>query len=299
MRVKGFLFVVLSVCSFVASAQTDSIVAPKEQARFKMHIPAVKDSVAKQKAQKLPRSNAAKPVPELKPEFAGLALNSDSLVMQSKAKSGFIRQTAIPLGMITAGVLLSKSGFEKSLKTNVRNAVGNDFKTGIDDYIRYAPIVQLYAADAFGVKAKNHWFDQTKNLAISYILTDFITNSLKKNVHKMRPNVSMGDESFPSAHTTQAFTTATVLYEEFKDSSPLLAYSGYVFAVSTGALRIMNNAHWFSDVVVGAGIGILVTKVVYMLDPLIKWNPFLKKKEVLILPQVAANEYGVYMSYKF
>jgi len=61
----------------------------------------------------------------------------------------------------------------------------------------------------------------------------------------------------------------------------------------------MNNAHWFSDVVVGAGIGMLVTKIVYMFDPLIKWKPFLKKKEVIILPQVAANEYGVYVGYKF
>jgi len=136
-------------------------------------------------------------------------------VMRSKAKPGFIRQAAFPWAMITAGALLSKSAFEKSLKTNVRNAVGNDFKTGIDDYIRYVPIGELYIADALGVKAKNHWFNQTKNLAISYILTNFITNSIKKNVHKMRPDVSMGNESFPSAHTTQAFTTATVLYEEF------------------------------------------------------------------------------------
>jgi membrane-associated phospholipid phosphatase len=59
-----------------------------------------------------------------------------------------------------------------------------------------------------------------------------------------------------------------------------LAYSNYVFVSATGALRIMNNAHWFSDVVVGAGIGILVTKIVYMFNPLIKWNPFLKKKKL-------------------
>lgn len=294
MRIRGFLLsVVLGISSFAAMAQTDSLSAPKDKVRFKeFNIPAVKakDSVASKQRHDPPKS-LQQAVAENK--------QKDSLVLQSKAKPGFIRKTVLPVSMIAVGVLISKSAFERSVKNEVQDALGNNFHTKIDDYTRYAPIVQLYAADAFGVKAKNHWFDQTKNLAISYIITDFVINSLKDNVHKIRPDVEMGDGSFPSAHTAQAFTTAAVLYEEFKDTSPLLAYSGYAFATATGTMRIMNNAHWFSDVVVGAGIGILVTKLVYMLDPIIKWNPFKKKKDITILPQIAGNGYGVYVGYKF
>jgi len=294
MSMRGFLLsVILCASSFAAMSQTDSLAAPKDKVRFtEFNVPAVKAKTPEEAKQ-----------PEIIPPKSleqAVAENNrkDSLVLQSKAKPGFVRQTVLPASMIAVGFLLSKSAFERSVKNEVQDALGGKFHTKIDDYSRYLPVVQLYAADAFGVKAKNHWFDQTKNLAISYIITDFVVNSLKDNIYKVRPNVAMGDGSFPSAHTAQAFTTATVLYEEFKETSPLLAYSGYAVATATGAMRMMNNAHWFSDVAVGAGIGILVTKLVYLLNP-IKWNPFVGKKDITILPQIAGNQYGVYLGYKF
>lgn len=45
------------------------------------------------------------------------------------------------------------------------------------------------------------------------------------------------------------------------------AYSG---AVAVGLLRMYNNKHWFSDVVAGAGLGVLSTQVSYWLYPKIK-----------------------------
>ncbi|HNP34135.1 MAG TPA: phosphatase PAP2 family protein, partial [Flavobacterium sp.] len=180
-----------------------------------------------------------------------------------------------------------------------RNSVGNDFNTHVDDYIRYVPIVELYAADAFGVKAKNHWFDQSKNLTLAMITTNLITMTLKNNIHKTRPNGNPYADAFPSGHTSSAFTIATVLYEEYKDASPMLAYSGYGFATATGALRIMNNKHWLSDVLTGAGIGIIVTEVIYSFDPIIKWNPFKKSTGVTLLPQLGDKEKGVYLCINF
>lgn len=294
MSMRGLLLsVILCASSFAAMAQTDSLSAPKDKVRFtEFKVPAVKEKTTERAKQPeiVPPKSLEQAVAENK--------QKDSLVLQSKANTGFLRKTVLPASMIAVGVLLSKSAFERSVKNEVQNALNHNFHTKIDDYTRYVPVAQLYIADAFGVKAKHHWFDQTKNLAISYIITDFVINSLKDNVYKMRPNVEMGDGSFPSAHTAQAFTTATVLYEEFKDTSPLLAYSGYAFATATGTMRIMNNAHWFSDVAVGAGIGILVAKLVCLIDP-IKWNPFKGKKDITILPQLAGNEYGVYVGYTF
>ncbi|WP_293894399.1 phosphatase PAP2 family protein [Flavobacterium sp.] len=224
---------------------------------------------------------------------------TDTLIVKTVPKKGLLKQAILPLGLLTAGVLISNSAFEKSLQKDIRNGVGNDFSTHSDDYILGIPIIQLYAADAFGIKAKNHWFDQSKNLILALLLTNVITVTLKKNIHKTRPNGDPDAESFPSGHTSNAFTTATVLYEEFKDTSPLLAYSGYVFATTTGALRMANNKHYLSDVLAGAGIGILVTEVIYSFDPIIKWNPFKKTTRVTLFPQLGDNQKGVYACIQF
>ncbi|MBF2707011.1 phosphatase PAP2 family protein [Flavobacterium soyangense] len=220
---------------------------------------------------------------------------TDSLTTKPKQKTTLLKTTVLPISLITGGLLISGSAFEKSFQESVRNSVGEDFSTSVDNYTRYAPIVELYAADALGIKAKNHWFDQTKNLTLSIIITDFITFKIKKISNKTRPNGNGNPDSMPSAHTSSSFTNATVLYQEFKDTSPLLAYSGYGFAATTGALRITNNAHWLSDVLVGAGIGMLVTNVIYYFDPIIKWNPFKKTDNITLLPEIDNNRYGFYL----
>ena len=202
----------------------------------------------------------------------------------------------IPIALIASGVLMSTSDFEKSLQTELRNTVGNDFYTTVDDYTRYAPIVQLYAADLLGAKSKNHWFDQTKNIALSLALANVTSTLLKKEVYKLRPGGGTNANSFPSGHTTTAFATASVFYEEFKDSHPWLANSGYLFAAATGTLRMMNNAHYLSDVLVGAAIGILSARLVYQFDNLIKWNPFKKSKGYAFAPQFMEEGFGFYFT---
>lgn len=58
--------------------------------------------------------------------------------------------------------------------------MGNsDFNTTIDDYTRFVPLAQMYAADIIGIESRSHWFDQTKNATISLLITDFVTTKLK------------------------------------------------------------------------------------------------------------------------
>jgi PAP2 superfamily len=215
-----------------------------------------------------------------------------------KQNRSLLKKSIVPLSLMASGILLSDSGFEKSLNTTTRNWVGNDFDVPVDDYTRYVPIAQLYIADIAGIEAKNHWFDQTKNLAISMVLTDVLTKFLKNNIYKVRPN-DFNAKAFPSGHTSIAFSTGSVLYEEFKDTSPLLAYSGYGFAATTGAFRLLNNKHWVSDVLMGAGIGIMMTKLVYHFDYLFKWNPFLKSKDITLVPRYGDGAVGLYFSKTF
>lgn len=218
-------------------------------------------------------------------------------ILQIQQRS-LLKKSIVPLSLMASGILLSDSGFEKSFNKTTQNWVGNDFDTSLDDYFRWAPIAQIYIADIAGVEARNHWFDQTKNMAISMVLTDVLTNFMKTTIYKVRPN-GFNAKAFPSGHSSIAFSTGSVLYEEFKDTSPLLAYSGYGFATTTGALRLLENRHWVSDVLMGAGIGIIMTKLVYHFDYLFKWNPFLKSKYVTLIPRYGDGTVGLYFSKTF
>lgn len=225
------------------------------------------------------------------------AQTDTTLLSEKPLKNNFLKKTILPTSIILTGIALNKSKFEQQFAKDVRNQVGNDFELKIDDYIQYVPMVEMYGADLIGIKAKNHWFDQTKYLAISQLTTAIIVHSLKKVTKKNRPNGS--SHAFPSGHTSQAFTGATVLFQEFKETSPILAYSGFAFSTTTGAFRIMNNAHWLGDVVTGAGIGILVVNMVYYIEPLKNFNPFKKDNTTSLIPYFNENEFGLYLTKSF
>lgn len=68
--------------------------------------------------------------------------------------------------------------------------------------------------------------------------------------------------SFPSAHSSIAFTLATAFAMEFPDKK-WVAPVAYSIASLTALSRVYNNRHWASDVLVGAALGHFVTKAVY------------------------------------
>jgi len=219
-----------------------------------------------------------------------------SQVQDSLRTKLLIHRSILPIGFIGAGIIANHGQFEQNLAADLRNKVGHDFNLRIDDYLQYAPVVELYMADILGVKSRHHWFDQTKYLLISNLLSSSITHGLKRLTVKSRPNGS--PYSFPSGHTTFAFTNAAVLCNEFYQTSPVLAYSGFAFAAATGTFRMLNNKHWISDVLAGAGIGILVTELIYYFEPFKAFNPFKKSKTVSFIPKFSDHDYGFYFSYK-
>jgi len=218
-------------------------------------------------------------------------------VKDSLATRTLMYKSLVPVSMMGAGILITGSQFERDLQENLRTKVGDDFHSRIDDYFQYVPIAEMYLADVLGVKSKNHWFDQTKYLLISNLISSGITRGLKVITQKERPNGS--NFAFPSGHTSFAFTNATVLKNEFQETSPLLAYSGFAFATTTGVFRMLNNNHWLSDVLLGAGIGMLVTELVYYFEPFKAFNPFQQSESITIIPRIEGRSYGFYLSYSF
>lgn len=214
----------------------------------------------------------------------------------SKNDDCFILKNALPLSLIILGSSLSGSSFEKDIQADIRNIAGNDFENRSDDWLLFLPAAELYLAKLAGVRSENNLFDMTKNFCVANLISTGTVWGLKNLIEKQRPDGT--ENSFPSGHTNIAFTNAAVLYHEYKASNRLVAYSGFVFSAATGILRILNNRHWSSDVITGAGIGILSGNLVYEYQPLKNWHPFGlgKSNDVVIYPQIGINSYGVSVS---
>jgi len=206
----------------------------------------------------------------------------DNKIVEHDSSDFRLKNQIVPIGLISGGLLIEALNCKQKMQDWFPGTI-----TNVDDYIQYAPIAILYTSDFFGVKHRNNVFNQTKYLIISELATSIITNSLKRIIYSTRPN---GDPfSFPSGHTSQSFTGATVLYIETKDYCLPLAYSGYFFSTTTAVLRVTNNKHWLSDVLVGAGVGILVTNLVYYIEPLKNWDPFKLNGKAVIVPDIDIN----------
>ncbi|MDI9320134.1 MAG: phosphatase PAP2 family protein [Phycisphaerales bacterium] len=166
-----------------------------------------------------------------------------------------------------APVLLGASGLllSGSTKWNLaqwRNENLPDFSTYADDVLAFSPIVIAYGLDAFGLKSHNDFWNRSAILCKGELMMLGSVYALKYSTHVPRPDGS-DIYSFPSGHTAQAFMAATFLSQEYKHKIVWMPYAAYTLAASVGALRIANNKHYISDVLVGAGLGILAQKVAY------------------------------------
>ncbi len=208
----------------------------------------------------------------------------------------------IALGVISIDLLRDSTKY--GLQKIVRSVVVDTFRTHADDYIHYIPLAMMYGADLFNVPAKNTVWNQTKFLIISELITSGIVLSLKYGLSIQRPN-NGAYTAYPSGHTSQAFVQSQVLFNEFRETRPLFAASGYLFSTTTGVLRILNNRHWVPDVLSGAGIGMLVTNAVYYFEPLKNWNPFknFKRKnnnlKLNVMPSIRSDYVGGFLRLRF
>jgi membrane-associated phospholipid phosphatase len=144
-----------------------------------------------------------------------------------------------------------------------------NFHTKAESYFQFAPIAMVYGLDLVGIEGKNTFIDRTALLGLSggiLGVTGYIT---KYTTHRLRPNRN-DYLSFPSGHTSIAFMGAEFLAQEYSDKSPVYSVLGYAIAATTGVFRVYNHDHWFSDVVAGAGFGILSTKAAYLIYPYLR-----------------------------
>lgn len=164
---------------------------------------------------------------------------------------------ALPLAAVGLALIPLDSYVCDRVQTNMPG-----FELKFDDYIQYIPWAAHLTMGLCGVKgvSKNRYQIVTAD-AFAAIIMAGVVNGMKYSINRTRPNGA--DASFPSGHTAAAFTGATLLAHEYGHRSVWIPIAGYAVATATGVMRVLNNRHYISDVIVGAAIGILSAELAY------------------------------------
>ena len=207
-------------------------------------------------------------------------------------KHPVLKSIAFPVGLIGLGVYnkWENAVLNRFEIKNWRDKNFPNFYNRADDAMQLIPIGLVYGLDIMNVKARNDLLNRTILLVKTEILVNGITQFLKNTTQVTRPS-GTNKHSFPSGHTAQAFAAATFMHKELGHHSVWISIGAYTMATTVGAFRILNNKHWSSDVLVGAGIGILGTNLVYLTHRY-KWG---KRPDLVLMPTYNDGP-GVYMS---
>jgi hypothetical protein len=269
-------------CGSAAAQSPDSLVVSIDTLPRPMQLPIVQDSLSS--------------------DTSVLSITAAKTPIVSKPISA--RSILIPAAMITYGAFTFANKDLKNLNLAVRKEVWEQRESNkgihIDDFTLVAPIAAVYGLNMAGVKGKHNFVDRSLILGMSQLIGQtLIVSNVKRLSKVIRPD-SSNRLSFPSGHTTQAFISAEFLRQEYKHLSPWYGIAGYAVAAGTGFLRMYNNKHWLNDVIAGAGVGILSTRLSYWLYPKLK-NTFLKKFKgnTMVAPTYQNGAVGVGLVHQF
>jgi membrane-associated phospholipid phosphatase len=178
-------------------------------------------------------------------------------------------------------------------------AAENASKYVFEPFGRFSPVIiaGLYMG---GRLAKDNRLAGTSlTAAKALVVSGVIGTVVKQLTHRHRPyQDSIPDRahwdgpiapyeynSFPSGHSTAAFSLATVFAMEYKSTIwvPVLAYT---LATGTAVSRLYDNDHWASDVVIGSALGFVTGRFM--------WKQSRKgNNRVTIIPAVSTTSASV------
>lgn len=209
----------------------------------------------------------------------------------------------IPTALLSYGIIARGGGAVRKIDHNIHieaTKYMRDRRVSVDNYLQFVPVIAVYGLDLTGMKAAHNFRDRTIVAAASYMIMGLAVDRIKSSIELRRPNNS-NSRSFPSGHTATAFVGAHLLLKEYGNTIPRIVLPAYTIAAATGALRVLNNAHWASDVITGAGIGILSVEAAYALLPV--FHKILGIEETpenfAVIPIANKNNCGVGLIYTF
>ncbi|WP_167856441.1 phosphatase PAP2 family protein [Hymenobacter metallicola] len=185
--------------------------------------------------------------------------------MKSWYQGNLVRASVVPMLLIGCGVAAVGSHSAVGNYT-IRQMIAHTlpgFRTHADDYLQYAPYLELGATALLGIQSRNDRINTLLVITKSELLMCAGVTTVKYTTRIWRPDGS-AQNSFPSGHTAQAFLAASIVHAELRHKSQWYGVGAYAVAASVGTLRMLNNKHWESDVLAGAGFGILSAHLAYL-----------------------------------
>ena len=155
------------------------------------------------------------------------------------------------------------------------------------DYGRIGDVVQIVLpVTALGMTlGMEEDYNGTVQFVKSFGATFVATQVLKYGVNETRPNG--GHHSFPSGHTSAAFSGASFIQRRYGWGYGIPAY---LAATYVGWSRVYTHAHYPHDVYVGALLGIAMTYLFTV--------PY-KESNVQVSPMVSTEGYGFVLAKQF
>ena len=202
-------------------------------------------------------------------------------------------QTWVGIPLFLAGIIAK--GEKEAFRQDYRNTntkirlVKYDFHSEIDNYTQFSGIALTAGLKMAGVEGRSSWPRLFASSLASYGVMAAFVNGIKYTASELRPDGSTRN-SWPSGHTATAFVGATILHKEYGlTRSPWYSIGGYTIATATGVMRVLNNRHWISDVLSGAGIGILSTELAYGICDLLFKEKGLLMNDLSVYPDLSVN----------
>jgi len=225
-------------------------------------------------------------------KYSGFPSDNDTI---PKKKKNILLKSSIALGYM-GGLYIAYKELDHPVRYESQRMKGKFLNT-VSDVITPLGLGRhvwkgVGGTFVFSYLTKNQKLQRATFLwAGSLLVNDLFTWQMKNFFQRHRPytghpnntfdwqNGPQTYRSFPSAHTSNFFATATVFAVVYKDVKwvPPVAFG---IASLMGLLRIYENAHWLTDVMGGAAIGYLSAQGVIALHRLVG------KKYILIIPQI-------------
>ncbi len=186
--------------------------------------------------------------------------------------------TFVGVPLFVAGIIAKSE--KTAFKQQTKHSLLTHFKTSIDDYTQYFGPALTLGLKLGGMEGRSDWPRFFASAAMGYGIMALLVNTIKYTAKEMRPDGSSAN-SWPSGHTATSFVGATILHKEYGlTRSPWFSVAGYGIATATGVMRVLNNRHWVSDVLSGAGIGILSGELAYALSDIFFKGKGLRRNDI-------------------
>ncbi len=201
-------------------------------------------------------------------------------------KGRWISVSAIGVGAVATGAVSRWAMNDRMIPSRFTKEPG----TGVVDVVQYLPLALPWAMKAIGVPTRSGWGRMAMSQGLSVLAMAGTVEMIKRNSNHLRPDGS-DLRSFPSGHSAWAFLGATMLSKELGWRSPLYTLGAYTVATGVAMQRVIDRRHLPSDVVAGAGIGILAAQAGYYIGDVIFGNKQLEHQAKGELPSTENNPY--------